>query len=50
MCNLDSSWWFERVYKKIENSKITTTDEWTDGLNTGLDWALRILNQDKSAD
>jgi hypothetical protein len=34
---------------KIEEAKITPTDEWGDGLNLGLDWAVRILRKDKSA-
>ena len=35
--------------KKIDEAKVPVKDEWTDGLNTGLDWAIRILNKDKSA-
>jgi hypothetical protein len=34
---------------KIEQAKINAKDEWGDGLNTGLDWAVRILKKDKSA-
>jgi hypothetical protein len=34
---------------KIEETKIRATDEWGDGLNQGLDWAIRILKKDKSA-
>jgi hypothetical protein len=34
---------------KIEEAKIIPTDEWGDGLNLGLDWAVRILKKDKSA-
>jgi hypothetical protein len=34
---------------KIEERKIKPTDEWGDGLNQGLDWAVRILRKDKSA-
>ena len=34
---------------KIEEAKITPTDEWGDGLNQGLEWAIRILRKDKSA-
>ena len=34
---------------KIEQAKIDAKDEWGDGLNTGLDWAVRILKKDKSA-
>lgn len=39
-----------KFIKKIENAKIPAKDEWSEGLNTGLDWAIRILNGDKSAD
>jgi len=34
---------------KIQEAKINPTDEWGDGLNQGLDWAIRILKKDKSA-
>ena len=34
---------------KIEEAKIAATNEWGDGLNQGLDWAVRILKKDKSA-
>ena len=34
---------------KIEQAKIEAKDEWGDGLNTGLGWAIRILKKDKSA-
>lgn len=34
---------------KIEQARINAKDEWGDGLNTGLDWAVRILKKDKSA-
>jgi hypothetical protein len=34
---------------KIQAAKVPVTDEWTDGLNAGLEWAVRILNKDKSA-
>jgi hypothetical protein len=34
---------------KIQETKINPTDEWGDGLNQGLDWAVRILKKDKSA-
>ena len=39
----------EKMVKKIEEAKVPATDEWTDGLNTGMDWAVRILRKDKSA-
>jgi hypothetical protein len=38
-----------KCIKKIEDAKIPVTDEWSDGLTTGLDWAIRILEKDKSA-
>lgn len=37
------------LVEKIQAAKVPVTDEWTDGLNSGLDWAVRILNKDKSA-
>jgi hypothetical protein len=37
------------LVEKIEAAKVPVTDEWTDGLNAGLAWAVRILNKDKSA-
>ena len=37
------------LIEKIQAAKVPVTDEWTDGLNAGLDWAVRILNKDKSA-
>lgn len=37
------------LVKKIQDAKVPVTDEWTDGLNSGLAWAMRILNKDKSA-
>jgi hypothetical protein len=39
----------DKYIKKIEAAKIPTTDEWTDGLVTGMEWAIRILRGDKSA-
>jgi len=38
-----------KFIEKIESSKIAEKDEWSIGLNQGLDWAVRILNKDKSA-
>lgn len=35
--------------RKIENAMIPETDEWSKGLNMGLEWAIRILKGDKSA-
>jgi hypothetical protein len=37
------------LVEKIQAAKVPVTDEWTDGLNAGLEWAVRILNKDKSA-
>ena len=34
---------------KIEEAKPPVTDEWTEGVNIGMNWAVRILRKDKSA-
>jgi hypothetical protein len=34
---------------KIEDAKPPATDEWTEGVGVGMDWAIRILRKDKSA-
>ena len=39
----------EKFVQKIEYAKITEKDEWSKGLNTGLDWAICIVTGDKSA-
>ena len=39
----------QNFINKIEGAKIKPTDEWGDGLNQGLEWAIRILKKDKSA-
>ena len=44
----------EKFINKIEDAKTYLADdhkdkEWMDGFNAGLDWAIRILNKDKSA-
>jgi hypothetical protein len=39
----------DKVIQKIEDSKIPVKDEWSEGLNMGLEWAVRILRKDKSA-
>jgi hypothetical protein len=36
------------LVQKIQAAKIPITDEWTEGVNAGLEWAVRILNKDKS--
>jgi hypothetical protein len=37
-----------KFIEKIEEAKINSTNEWGDGLNTGMDWAIKILKKDKS--
>lgn len=39
----------DRVVSRIKSTLIPETDDWSKGLNTGLEWAIRILNGDKSA-
>jgi hypothetical protein len=39
----------DKVIQKIESAKVPVTDEWTEGVNAGLGWAVRILSKDKSA-
>jgi hypothetical protein len=39
----------DKCIKKIEDARIPVTDDWTDGVNNGLEWAVRILKKDKSA-
>ena len=34
---------------KIEEARPPVTDEWTEGVNVGMNWAIRILRKDKSA-
>lgn len=34
---------------KIEDAKPPVTDEYTEGVNAGMNWAIRILQKDKSA-
>ena len=38
-----------KLIEKIESAKVPITDEWTEGVNAGLGWAVRILKKDKSA-
>jgi hypothetical protein len=38
-----------KLIEKIQAAKIPVTDEWTEGVNAGLEWAVRILKKDKSA-
>ncbi len=39
----------DKSIQKIEESKIPIKDEWSEGVNVGMDWAIRILRKDKSA-
>lgn len=39
----------DKYISKIEAARIPVTDDWTDGVNNGLEWAVRILRKDKSA-
>ena len=44
----------EKAKQKIEDAKTSMPlghkdYEWMDGFNHGLDWAIRILDKDKSA-
>ena len=34
---------------KLEDAKPPVTDDFTEGVNAGMNWAIRILNRDKSA-
>ena len=38
-----------KLIEKIQAAKVPVTDEWTEGVNAGLSWAVRILRGDKSA-
>lgn len=38
-----------KYVQKIEDAKPPITGEWTEGVNVGMNWAIRILNKDKSA-
>lgn len=46
---LEAQLQIEKMIQKIEEAKVPIQDEWTDGLNAGFDWAIRILRKDKSA-
>lgn len=41
--------YLSKYIDKIEGAKIPEKDEWSIGLNQGLEWAARILRGDKSA-
>ena len=38
-----------KCIQKINDAKPTVKDEYTQGVQDGLDWAIRILEKDKSA-
>ena len=38
-----------KFINKIEEAKPPITDEWSEGVNVGMNWAIRILRKDKSA-
>lgn len=48
MISLEVKQEIEKLIKNIEEAKIPVKDEWSDGLNSGLEWAVRILRKDKS--
>jgi hypothetical protein len=39
----------QKFIQKIDDAKVPITDEYTQGIHDGLDWAIRILTKDKSA-
>ena len=39
----------DKAIQKIEESKIPIKDEWSEDVNVGMGWAIRILRKDKSA-
>lgn len=38
-----------KYINKIEDAKPPVTDDFTEGVNAGMNWAIRILQKDKSA-
>jgi hypothetical protein len=45
---LETKMEIEKLIKKIEDARVPVTDDWTDGVNNGLEWAVRILKKEKS--
>jgi hypothetical protein len=45
---LETKMEIEQLIKKIEDARVPVTDDWTDGVNNGLEWAVRILKKEKS--
>ena len=39
----------QKFIQKIEDAKPPIKDDYTQGVSDGLDWAIRILEKDKSA-
>ena len=39
----------DKYISKIEAARVPVTDDWTDGVNNGLERAVRILRKDKCA-
>ena len=46
---LETKMEIDKSIAKIEAARVPVTDDWTDGVNNGLEWAVRILKKDKSA-
>jgi hypothetical protein len=45
---LETKMEIEKLIKRIEDARVPITDDWTDGVNNGLEWAVRIIKKDKS--
>ena len=39
----------QKYVQKLEDAKPPVTDEFTEGVNAGMNWAIRIIRGDKSA-
>lgn len=39
----------QKYAQKIEDAKPEVKDDWSEGVNAGMNWAIRILRGDKSA-
>ena len=39
----------QKYVQKLEDAKPPVTDEYTEGVNAGMNWAIRIIRGDKSA-
>lgn len=38
-----------KYVQKLEDAKPEIKDEWSEGVNVGMNWAIRIIRGDKSA-